>query len=104
MLLIKAARFSSEPYKDNSLLYSVKFSLINNQTLGNPIISLLKDFSVFLLTKTHLQCFQLIRQTTTFFEFPLDLPVWWHASMPSAVTDTFAPLLSTLTAVDFNLS
>ena len=45
-----------------------------------------------------------INKANNNFEFSLDLPVWWHASMPSAVTDTFTPLLSTLTAVDFNLS
>ena len=68
------------------------------------ILSLLKDFSFFLLTNAHLQCFLLIKQTIVFFEFPLDLPILWHASMSSAVTCTFVALLSTVTTVDSKLS
>ena len=40
--------------KANVLLYSVSFSLKSNLIMGNPMFSLLKDFSFFLLTKTHL--------------------------------------------------
>ena len=43
--------------------------------LGNPMLSLFKVFSFFLLTKAHLQWFLLIKQTIVFFEFPLDLHI-----------------------------
>ena len=52
------------------------------------------DFQYFLLT----------RSTIVFFEFPLDLPILWHASMSSAVTCIFAALLSLLITVDSKLA
>ena len=52
------------------------------------------DFQYFLLT----------RSTIVFFEFPLDLPILWHASMSSAVICIFAALLSLLITVDSKLA